>query len=496
MSPWLGSAAATTRLLCIKQVALRRVVLLAVGYRCRSQWNPEWKRPLSVLTTSSSATNDDRRKSKANSSYQQDDDEGVLRLLTNEQRALLQEQRALTHRAAQVAEDLQLPSSYSSSSIVQQLESSMFSIVVAGEFNGGKSTFLNALLGKPLLEMGPLPTTDSITIVTGAGSGSRTSSDTQSSNSSTTTTEVEQHSGIVIHRVGNTSDVNFLSDDLILVDTPGSNSLSDGHEFRTKRWLPHADLILFVISADRPMSESERSFLKSMERYRKQIILIINKIDLLESLGDNYGQAAKQHVVDFVTENASSLLGRRPLVFPVSARNALECKVSSSFIVKNNTSSRRTSAIYSESPIWKRSGLETLQSFLIEELTNEAKVKTKLCNPIRVAESIARDALEALVVRRKALDSDKATLSLLEEQMNAWEVLMERDMRNDWDAVNRLLLNDSNKLHDSLQNKRISFITQLMLFLSRKRFSKHCEDFISNKTDIITKIDAIVKESS
>jgi hypothetical protein len=140
--------------------------------------------------------------------------------------------------------------------------------------------------------------------------------------------------------------------------------------------------------------------------------------------------------------------------------------------------------------------LEPLQSFLIEELTDEAKVKTKLCNPVRVAESIARDALEVLVLRQKALDSDKATLSLLEEQMNAWEVLMVRNMRNDWDAVNRLLLNDSNKLHDSLQNKRMSFITQLRLYLSRKRFIRHCEDFISNNTDMITKIDAIVKESS
>lgn len=479
----LGSTA--SRLLC-KQLPLLRRVVLVVGCRSRRQWNLGGKRPLRALSSSSTTIDDESN--NPSGSYQQD--EGVLRLLSNEQLALLQEQRELTRRATQVAEDLQLPSSLSSSSVVHQLESSMFSIVVAGEFNGGKSTFLNALLGKPLLEMGPLPTTDSITIVTGAGIGSRNSS------SSTTTKEVDQHSGIVIHRVGNTTDVNFLSDDLILVDTPGSNSLSDGHEFRTKRWLPHADLILFVISADRPMSESERSFLKSMERYRKQIILVINKIDLLESLGDNYGQDAKQHVIDYVTENASTLLGRRPLVFPISARNALECKVSSSFIWRKNPSARRTSAIYSESPTWKRSGLETLQKFLIEELTNEAKVKTKLCNPIRVAESIARDALETLNSRQKALDSDNATLLLLEEQMKAWEVLMVRDMKNGWDGVNQLLLKDSNKLHDSLLNKRIRFINQLMLYVSRKRFHRHCEDLFTNKIDLMSQIDAIVKESS
>jgi hypothetical protein len=55
-----------------------------------------------------------------------------------------------------------------------------------------------------------------------------------------------------------------------MVDTPGSNTMSDGHEYRTKRWLPHADLILFVISADRPLSESERSFLQSIVHQRQQ----------------------------------------------------------------------------------------------------------------------------------------------------------------------------------------------------------------------------------
>jgi small GTP-binding protein len=440
----------------------------------------QWKRSIGVMTTSD-------ENSKSSSSPQ---DGGVLRLLTNEQRGLLKEQRELMLRAANVAEDLQLPSSSSSSSsgVVQQLESSMFSIVVAGEFNGGKSTFINALLGKPLLEMGPLPTTDCITIVTGGGGV------TSHNDATAASKEVEPQQGIVIHRVVNASDVSFLNDDLILVDTPGSNTLSDGHEFRTKRWLPHADLILFVISADRPLSESERSFLQSMERYRKQIIVIINKMDLLESLGDNYGQAAKQRVVDYVTENTSSLLGRRPLVFPISARNALECKLSSSSILKSP--SVRSSAIYSESPTWKRSGFEPLQRFLVEELTNEAKVTTKLCNPVRVAESVARDALQALDVREKALDSDKATLSLLEEQMNAWEALMISDMMNDWNRVKQLLTKDSNDLYDSLLNDRTSYVTQIMLYLSRERFLRHCVKFIGNKNDTISKVDSIVRESS
>src|SRR5215470_6408199 len=46
-------------------------------------------------------------------------------------------------------------------------------VVVIGEFNAGKSTFVNALLGDPLLPMGITPTTDAIELVRYAPSKSR-----------------------------------------------------------------------------------------------------------------------------------------------------------------------------------------------------------------------------------------------------------------------------------------------------------------------------------
>ena len=195
---------------------------------------------------------------------------GVFRLLTNEQRELLEEQRELTRRANKVADELQLPSA--TADTVSQLES-LFSIVVAGEFSAGKSTFINALLGHKLLEMGPLPTTDSITIVTGGK---------DSSDNGTSHTTTHEQGGVIVHRLA-ARNIEFLKD-LMLVDTPGTNTLAAGHEYRTKRWLPHADLILFVVSADRPFSESERSFLQSIQKFRKRIVVIINKMDVLESV--------------------------------------------------------------------------------------------------------------------------------------------------------------------------------------------------------------------
>ncbi|NTU75650.1 MAG: dynamin, partial [Anaerolineaceae bacterium] len=46
---------------------------------------------------------------------------------------------------------------------VQQMDD-LFLLVVAGEFNSGKSTFINALLGQKLLKEGVTPTTTQISI--------------------------------------------------------------------------------------------------------------------------------------------------------------------------------------------------------------------------------------------------------------------------------------------------------------------------------------------
>src|SRR5687768_9819189 len=41
----------------------------------------------------------------------------------------------------------------------------LFLLVVVGEYNSGKSTFINALLGDEVFEMGDLPTTRAISVL-------------------------------------------------------------------------------------------------------------------------------------------------------------------------------------------------------------------------------------------------------------------------------------------------------------------------------------------
>jgi predicted GTPase len=74
--------------------------------------------------------------------------------------------------------------------------------------------------------------------------------------------------------------------DINLVDTPGTNAVVQRHQELTEEFVPRSDLVLFVTSADRPFSESERAFMECIRSWGKKVIVVVNKIDILEGGGE------------------------------------------------------------------------------------------------------------------------------------------------------------------------------------------------------------------
>lgn len=297
-------------------------------------------------------------------------------------------------------------------------EYSSFAVVVAGEYNAGKSTLINALLGTKLLETGSLPTTDGITIITHDDA-------------------LEQHlhspeganiSSAVHHRVQSLP----LLQDLTIVDTPGTNAVLTNHTATTLRLLPSADLILFVTSADRPFPESERSFLESIATmYRKNIVVVINKMDILEESGGVYGSTEKERVTDYVIQHASSILNASPMVFAVSARDALASKI--------------IGQRHNPSAVWKRSNFETLENCLRDSFTTQHKIKCKLSSPIGVAEGLITECRNRLRTERYDLEADVATLNLLHTQFTAWRKEVDRTMNETAEDIRHRVEMESNR---------------------------------------------------
>ena len=178
----------------------------------------------------------------------------------------------------------------------------LFLLVIVGEFNAGKSSVINAMLGTKALKEGILPTTNEITVLK-FGDQMKTE---------------QSKDGFYTQLIP--AD---LLREVNIVDTPGTNVILERQQRLTEEFVPRADLVLFVLSADRPMTESEVKFLSYIRKWGKKVVFVVNKCDRLENQGE------VDEVTGFVADNAERLLGvTDPAVLPVSAKAALNAKES------------------------------------------------------------------------------------------------------------------------------------------------------------------------
>lgn len=261
----------------------------------------------------------------------------------------------------------------------------LFLLVVAGEFNAGKSAFINALLGAAILREGVTPTTAAITRVRYAER------------------QHESRDGAIVE-VGYPLE---LLRALAIIDTPGTNAILREHEEITERFVPRADLILFVTSADRPFSESERAFMERIRAWSKRVVVVLNKVDLLTTEQELTDQ------VHFVRQGVERLLGFSPELFPVSARLA--------------QASRAEADPEARARLYAASRFDTLERYIVETLDDAGRVRIKLTTPLGIAERISRSYVAAAESKLSMLAEDLALSRSIERQIEAHRSDMQRD---------------------------------------------------------------------
>ncbi|MBR9988754.1 MAG: dynamin family protein [Gemmatimonadetes bacterium] len=272
----------------------------------------------------------------------------------------------------------------------------LFLIVIAGEFNSGKSSFINALLGEPVLPEGVTPTTDRINLLRWGPEVSE-----------------QLREAFLLER---THPAELLRD-LNIVDTPGTNAVVRRHEELTRDFVPRSDLVIFVTSADRPFTESERQFLEQIRAWGKKVVLVINKVDILAD------SAERQQVTDFVGDNATALLGRTPEIFAVSARQAQQAR-----------------AADGGEALWKSSGFAAMEEYLLRTLNQEERVRIKLLNPLNVGLRLAGTYSGVAFERLRLLADDVEAIANIDRQITAFHDEMVRGLDPRLGRMDALLL--------------------------------------------------------
>ncbi len=278
----------------------------------------------------------------------------------------------------------------------------LFLLVVVGEFNAGKSALINALLGQPLLQEGVTPTTTQVQILRYGPQP-----------------EVRPLAPELLeHRLPAA-----LLQELSIVDTPGTNAVIREHEVLTATFIPRADLVLFVTSADRPFTESERAFMEHIRDWGKKIVLVVNKVDLLETPQD------REAVRRFVAEHARDLLGLDPPLFLLSARQALRAKEAQ------------------DPEALEASGFAALERFIQETLDQKERLRLKLLNPLGVGMRLVRKYKAMLLERKQYLDRDMETIRQLDDLLEVYRRDMEKGFQLRMTEMDHLLLELETRAH-------------------------------------------------
>ena len=307
-------------------------------------------------------------------------------LVALERRLVLQVRDTLSHAGGPRADLERL------AQLVTEMDE-LFLLVVAGEYNAGKSTFINALLGDEVFAMGDLPTTRVISLLRYGEPGPPEAAG--------------EHTFIYRYPLD-------VLRDLEIVDTPGTNSIERMEEEITRGFVPRADLVLFVTSLLQPLTASELDFLGHIREWGKKVIFVVNGVDRRNS--DEQIDRVREYLA---REVRTRLGGLEPTMYFVSALRALRRKLAAKGVAQTTDAE----------PSFTDEGDEfaELERYLIETLRETERVRLKLLSPLGVLRHLLERNLAAIRSRRTVVQEDGNVLRAVRDQLEAYTTEMRTD---------------------------------------------------------------------
>jgi GTP-binding protein EngB required for normal cell division len=216
----------------------------------------------------------------------------------------------------------------------ERLRMSRLQVAVLGQFKRGKSTFINALLGSPLLPSAVVPATaiptfiawGPVLLIRVTYLGNRpadeiypaTPSEAQEVLRQWVTEDGNPENRRGVARVDLLLPAAILRDGMVVIDTPGIGSTLLHNTDAALQVLPECDAALFLLSADPPITEAELAYLAKVRRHAVRLFFVLNKTDYLS-------QPELAEVIAFLQSalRRGQDSGTAAPILPLSARQAL-----------------------------------------------------------------------------------------------------------------------------------------------------------------------------
>ncbi len=303
-------------------------------------------------------------------------------------------------------------------------------LVIVGEFNAGKSTFINALIGADVAPTGVLPTTATLHHLRWAPDRIARISFIQGHEPPERTLPLDDLRGTLksldaatIRRVEILMPLAFLVR-VEIMDTPGFNAPDPRHSQVARSAFEEADAAIWLLDATQAMKQSEREVLEDAKRATLPVQILVNKADRLSPAELEH----VMHEVDVALRDTGIVSLAPPLA--LSARKALAGKLGDARALDESgwsaTQSLLEERIVARSDELKERALRRRAAGIVSRLASDARARGETFdreNALRVVQAEAIAHAAARIERDAAALAEKLARSLA-PAAQAWD----RDM--------------------------------------------------------------------
>lgn len=212
----------------------------------------------------------------------------------------------------------------------QKLEENTYRVLVVGEAKRGKSTFVNALIGRDILPTDVDIATSQVFCICPADKEAYRIRFEDDSLQSITAADLPSYGSQVmadavgvprldqiIRWIEVDAPVKFLPPNVRILDTPGLGALYSAHAEITNRFVPHADAVIFVLDSQAPIGEPEIKFVEKLLGATNHVLFIQTKIDQFRK--EAWQEIQKRNEDILGQRFKDRLVGTR--VWPISSTN-------------------------------------------------------------------------------------------------------------------------------------------------------------------------------